>query len=254
MNRIIWTPQTPSTHIDVCRGFLDDEPSFTVLATRFQTSGRGQRGNSWEAAPGLNLTFSMIARPCQVPARLQFAISEAMALAICDALDPLLVNCNSHTLKCSVKWPNDIYVGHQKICGILIEHSLNQAGIIRSVLSAGINVNQERFLSNAPNPVSLLQLIGIRTPLETLLEDVATKIEISLTEVLTPEGRHKTHSRFMKRLYRGDGGLYGFFDHKKNEAIEASIHAIEPDGTLTLTLANGQRRSYLFKEVSFRLP
>lgn len=31
-----------------------------VIATRTQTAGRGQRGNSWEAEPGKNLTFSQM--------------------------------------------------------------------------------------------------------------------------------------------------------------------------------------------------
>lgn len=60
----------------------------------------------------------------------------------------------------TVKWPNDVYYRDKKICGMLIEHSLQGARIKNTITGIGINVNQTTFVSNAPNPVSLAQITG----------------------------------------------------------------------------------------------
>ncbi|MDQ9829531.1 hypothetical protein RFX70_12015, partial [Acinetobacter baumannii] len=70
-----------------------------------------------------------------------------------------------YTDNVSVKWPNDIYVGNKKIAGILIEHKITGMYIGNSICGVGLNVNQEHFLSDAPNPISLFQLIGHPLPL-----------------------------------------------------------------------------------------
>ncbi len=131
-----------------------DAPHGYVLMAREQTAGRGQRGNSWEAAPGMNVTMSVMLRPQGLPAAAQFAISEAVAMGVVDLLDSLGVD------GARVKWPNDIYVGDRKVCGILIENSLCGTIVGRSVAGVGLNVNQREFVGGAPNPVSLRQLLG----------------------------------------------------------------------------------------------
>ena len=89
----------------------------TVVVADFQTSGRGQRGNSWESAPGKNLLFSTVIFPEFLEARRQFLISQIISLAIKEELD-------TYTSDISIKWPNDIYWKEKKICGMLIENDL----------------------------------------------------------------------------------------------------------------------------------
>ncbi|MDE6120447.1 MAG: biotin--[acetyl-CoA-carboxylase] ligase, partial [Muribaculaceae bacterium] len=67
-----------------------DAPHGYVLATRAQTAGRGQRGNSWEAEPGKNLTFSMQLRPRGMGATRQFELSMLVALAVADTVTEIL--------------------------------------------------------------------------------------------------------------------------------------------------------------------
>ena len=117
-----------------------------------QTAARGQRGNTWEATPGLNLTLSMLLRPEGVEAARQFDISRAVALGTAEMLQELLEQ------EVLIKWPNDIYVGDRKIAGILIENTLTGRLIDRSIAGIGVNINQEVFHSDAPNPVSVSQL------------------------------------------------------------------------------------------------
>lgn len=214
-----------------------------VYATE-QDAGRGQRGNSWESDPGMNLTASALFQPEGVQPREQFAISEAVALAVAD----LLGECG---VEASVKWPNDIYVGDKKICGILIEHAILPDSILYTIAGMGVNVNQEAFHSDAPNPVSLIQLTEETHDIDELALRLAQRLEERVAATATPEGRETLHSEFMARLYRGDGGWYPFFDRLAGEQIEGQIADVAPDGRMTILLADGTRRSYLFKEVEF---
>ena len=108
----------------------------TTITADFQTSGRGQRGNSWESEAGQNLMFSFVLYPTFLKARRQFLLSQIISLAIKEELERYVSNI-------SIKWPNDIYWKDKKICGMLIENDLTGVHISRSITGIGINVNQE---------------------------------------------------------------------------------------------------------------
>lgn len=219
-----------------------DAPHATVVTAVNQTSGRGQRGNTWEAAPGMNLTFSMLLRQPGIFARDQFLLSEAVALGIADTLRPLLPG---HEV--TVKWPNDIYVGDSKICGILIENSLSGPMIAHSIAGIGINVNQRRFVSDAPNPTSLAMLTGMTFDLDSLLDSVVAAISARLQQP-----HPDRHADFMESLWRRDRLCYR--DAATGEIFYAKIAAVAPSGLLSLIDDNARLRSYAFKEVRAILP
>jgi biotin-[acetyl-CoA-carboxylase] ligase BirA-like protein len=124
-----------------------------------QTSGRGQRGNTWLSEPGANLLFSIVLkfegedrqRRSAVPVVLaydQFVISQIASLSVVDLL-------GAHDIQARIKWPNDIYVGNRKICGMLIENAVRGKWISSSIIGIGLNVNQRNFDVNLPNPTSM---------------------------------------------------------------------------------------------------
>lgn len=208
-----------------------------------QTAGRGQRGNSWESEPGMNLCASLLLQPDGVEAAAQFVISEAVALAVTDVLGQLGVEAK-------VKWPNDIYAGDRKICGILIENSLLGSRILKSVAGVGVNINQTRFVSDAPNPVSVAQITGRTHEIAAVARMLGDSVGRRMVQIQFPG---ETHRDFLGRLWRGDGALYPFLDKKTDERISASIQAVGADGTMTLLLDNGETRGYIFKEIEFLL-
>lgn len=216
-----------------------------VIAER-QSSGRGQRGNYWESASGKNLTFSILFCPESFRAVEQFSISEATSLAVVDFL-------KLHGAEAKVKWPNDIYVGDRKICGILIQHSLMGSNISQSILGVGININQTEFVSDAPNPVSLRQLTGETYILESLTAEIAECMESRLRQIYGMRHRMALHEEFMCNLWRGDGSFYPFCDTASGENFNAAIDGIDLEGVMTLRLKDQSARSYRFKEVSFLL-
>lgn len=209
-----------------------------------QTAGQGQRGNSWESAPGQNLTFSIFYRPEGLPPMAQFAMSEAVALSVVDFLAELGVDAK-------VKWPNDIYVADSKICGILIRHSIMGASISYSVIGVGININQDEFLSDAPNPVSVKQLTGRTHDIPLMYVRIGDLIEKRLKLIEDADYRTRLHTEFMQKLWRGDGKDYPFIDCITGERITAAIAGIAPHGPMTLRLPDGTLRTYAFKEAAF---
>lgn len=218
-----------------------------MIVGREQTAGRGQRGNSWESEPGKNLTFSVLYRPTSFPAREQFAISEAAALSVVDAL-------KQYGVDAKVKWPNDIYVGDSKICGILIENSLLGTCLQRSVIGAGVNVNQREFLSDAPNPISMYNILGSETDLDEFRETLGSMLETRLSLSAAPEGRKALHEEFRRSLWRGDGKPHPFFDVAAQERYEGTVEDVDCSGFLTVRDAAGGKRRYAFKEVEWLLP
>lgn len=212
----------------------------TVVTAREQTAGRGQRGNSWEASPGLNLTCSLLLMNRKgIKAAGQFAISEAVALGIVDTVRHFL----GEDFEVKVKWPNDIYVGDRKICGILIEHSISNREISRSIIGIGINVNQREFVSDAPNPVSMFNLINREVAVDEVLrlavDSIYRRLDGSLEEL---------HRDYNRELWRKDGNRY--MDAMTGDKFHAVISEVMTDGTLCLVDDEEAERRYLFKEVA----
>lgn len=239
---MLWLDSVKSTNSYMAE-IAADAPHGLVVAAREQTAGRGQRGNSWEAEPGKNLTFSLLIRPDGVDAADQFCISEAVALGVVDAIKAVLPLDEGRMV--AIKWPNDIYWNNRKICGILIENSLMGRSINHSIAGIGINVNQAVFVSDAPNPVSILQISGRVTNLESFLGLVGKCILERLSM-----SREELHREYMPSLWGRDGLTYR--DTATGEVFRASIDGVAPSGHITLRLSDGspQTRVYAFKEVA----
>lgn len=227
-----------STNTELARLAAEGAPHGTAVSCHTQTAGRGQRGNTWESAPGQNVTMSVLLRPEGIAPREQFAISEAVALAVADVVD----SCLPPSLRAEVKWPNDIYVADRKICGILIEHRISSSSIEHTVCGIGLNVNQERFLSDAPNPVSLFQLTGRRFDVGQIEEAVARRV------VELAADCRKLHHTYMSRLWRREG--YHPYAEPGGPAFDARITDVALTGHLTLERRDGSRATYAFKEVA----
>lgn len=207
-----------------------------------QTGGRGQRGNSWEAEEGKNVTMSVMLRWAGMPARLQFSVSEAVALGVAETAQRHI------GMEVRVKWPNDIYVDDRKLCGILIENSLRGSELGYTVAGVGLNVNQKEFRGGAPNPVSMAELSGRQWDVDALTAELASAIVELAEDAATEEGRQRLHERYMRRLWRGEG-LHRYRDTATGEIFEAGIASIGPMGHITLRTAEGESRQYAFKEV-----
>ena len=218
---------------------LTDE--WQLVTTEFQTAGRGAGSNSWESEMGRNLLFSLVMCPASLKAQHAFALSEALALAINDALA-------GYAGEIRIKWPNDIYCGQRKMAGILIENDLTGDFVSRSILGVGINVNQTRFVSDAPNPVSLCQIVGAEVNREELLENILRYFSQYYHMAVT-DLRDALHRIYVSHLFRLDEEA-SYSDANGN--FRATITGVEPDGRLVLTDTTGRQRRYAFKEIIYK--
>lgn len=225
------------------RELLDKDPlpEGSLIVADYQKAGRGQMGNSWESEEGKNLLFSLLICPEFLSANRQFLISQIVSLSVKEVLD-------SYIEEVQIKWPNDIYWKDHKICGMLIENDLIGQWMFRSIIGVGINVNQEQFFSNAPNPVSLFQITGETYDRRKLLSDFLDCF-FTYYDLLMQGKEEEIQSSYMEALYHGDG-FYPYSDAQGD--FEAEIHAIEPTGHLILQLRGGEQRRYAFKEVTFK--
>ena len=217
-------------------GVLEDK---MVVLTREQTQGRGQIGNRWESEPGKNISMTVVFRPEELAAGEQFAVSMVIALGACDFI-------SRYAEGCSVKWPNDIYVGDKKISGILIEHAIMGAYVGGSLCGIGVNINQKRFVSDAPNPVSLFQLTGVELPLERALEELLGCIGKRYEQVYDYAALERD---FLQVMYRRSG-VFDWED--ENGSFRASIAGVNEYGQLVLKDSEGKVRVYGFKEVAYK--
>ena len=237
--RVMEYDELDSTNSEAARLPQEELRDKTVILTYRQSAGRGQVGNRWESEPGRNLSLTAVLRPEGLPAAEQFAVSMAVALATRDFVA-------RHVEGCSVKWPNDIYEGDRKISGILIEHTILGARVGMSLCGIGVNVNQRRFLSDAPNPVSLWQLTGRELPLGEALEQLLG----CLADRYRAVGDYASlESDFLRFLYRREG--VHRWESDGGERFEASICGVDEFGRLVLLDVEGRRRVCGFKEVRY---
>lgn len=225
-----------------------DTPTYVIATAEYQTAGRGQRGNSWESERSKNLLFSIAHYAPPVASTHQFFISQLISCSILSVLNERYPEQKENF---RIKWPNDIYWCERKLAGILIEHELTDSLIHRSIIGVGINVNQRAFHSDAPNPVSLIQITGKETKEpETLVQDIITNYASVMQKY--PIDSHSLESliasRYHSLLYRQ--GIKAFYRDAYGE-FEAVLQDVQPDGMLRLRDTDNHLRHYAFKEVSY---
>lgn len=187
------------------------------------------------------MTFSLIWEADFLAAKEQFLLSEAVALAVVDTLA-------GYGIEAEVKWPNDIYVGHRKVCGILIEHDLGIAGrLARTIVGIGLNVNQTEFEAWIPNPTSIALLTGERRGTNDVFGDLYEALERRFEELKSEPT--KVQSDYLAHLYRlNRPATYSLPDGTKFRGI---IRDVRPTGELVVEHEEGFERPYLFKEIEF---
>ena len=123
------------------------------ISTDHQSAGKGRLGRIWQDSPGKSLLLSILCRP-QFKLEDFFAVTCALSVSAVEAIDALGVQG-------SIKWPNDVLVGMEKLAGILAESGEDSSGRYL-VVGIGVNLNQNfEDLASLKRPaVSLGALLG----------------------------------------------------------------------------------------------
>lgn len=236
-----YVPRTTSTNDLAFTLPLPKETGIQIISAEEQTAGRGQGNSSWESESGKNLTFSIVCRAEFVEPSKQFCVLQAAALAVRHVLAKI---CDDVT----IKWPNDIYIGNKKASGTLIQCDMENGKTRRMVIGVGLNVNQETFTSNAPNPVSLHNVVNHELNRDDLLHSIAERFAVEYDDLRF--GVNGIRKRYTSHLFRNEGS-HEYKD--KNGTFAATFAKVEDDGHLVLRDNKGTERVYGFKEVEFVL-
>ena len=238
-------PTTDSLMNDLQRPPYADHPSEVVLLTTdHQQAGRGQRGTTWESEERKNLLFGLRFRPKNLKAEHSFRISQAVALAVADAVAECVKGCPVR-----IKWPNDIYCGDRKVCGMLLEHDLCGTEITATRVGIGINVNQTEFPPMDRVPVSMKMLSGRDIPVDDVLRDVLSLFSYYYNEMRW--GGKETIPAEYRELLLGFGEQREYIDAAG--VFTAVIEGVEPTGHLLLRHTDGTQSRYAFKEIEMCL-
>jgi len=236
------------TRVDSTNNFLknllsksEPLPEGTVIMADDQFAGRGQQEGVWKAAPGKNLTFSLLLKPAFLSPAHQFLLNIMVSVAINQVLTRILGN------DVKIKWPNDIYFQNKKLGGILIENNLTGNVIKTAVIGIGINVNQSSFEEDlADRACSVFQILQKNVNLTSLLAEICREIE-GLYLALRAGKHNNMEQNYVNELYR----LHTLAPYRKNnEVFEGMITGVTETGLLKMDI-NGQTHQFNFKEIVF---
>jgi len=169
--RLLIRDSVKSTNDELQQLARDGAPHGLVLLAHEQLSGRGRRGNSWSAAAGENLTFSILLRPEETKAHWP-RLALATGLAVAESLEEF--GCTA-----GIKWPNDVWIEQRKVAGILVE-----AGADFVIVGIGINVHTTEFPAEIADSATSLQLALGRAPgRERVLEAAIRRFAVRHTRI-----------------------------------------------------------------------
>ena len=181
-----------STNLEARRRAEKGVPHGALLATEYQSKGRGRLERRWIAPKGACLMFSLVLRP-KLEMSLVFGLTNLAALAVCRALEEIT------GLEPKIKWPNDLYLSGVKLAGVLTEFASRAEQVEYVVVGVGLNVNLSR-------------------------QDLA-EIGSPATSLLSETGRSWDRARILAAVMRNMNGLYETFTKGDRRALVAEYEA-----------------------------
>jgi len=241
--------QIGSTNAEAMSRARDGERGPIWFVTTEQTAGRGRRQRAWIAPRG-NLASSVL-EVMDVSPAVAATMGFAFGLAHETALQRVSVEANlrlagSDQLKYLLKWPNDILVRGQKLCGLLVEAEAVTGGGLAVV--AGIGTNVVAAPEGTPTPAISLATLGVNVGAEELFAALSDAwVEF---RGIWDKGRGFAEIRklWLERAF----GLGERVAIQTGDAVvEGTFDTIDEAGCLIIRTAEGKRAAVTAGEVYF---
>lgn len=207
----------------------------TVVLADSQLKGRGQRGNIWLSQDGKSLCASVLFFP-KTDLQYQFTFNKCIALAIVSSL-------NIFGVKSEIKWPNDILVQNKKIAGVLIENSIREKSLHKSVVGIGINVNND--CTSIKHAISLQEVLKEEVKIDDLLLTLCQELEKYY--LLFRNDKKQIQDLYHNNLFGKESQL-NFM--KRGKPFSATIKRVDELGRLVL-IEDDEEKVYSMGELSF---
>jgi BirA family transcriptional regulator, biotin operon repressor / biotin---[acetyl-CoA-carboxylase] ligase len=244
-NNIIHLQQTNSTNSFAIELVRKGRPvEGTIVIADFQTRGKGLDNNYWESESGENLTFTIVLYPKFLQIEKQFGLNKVIALGVYD-----FVRQKVSDQKVSIKWPNDIYIGNNKVCGILIQNSITGSSFDYIIAGIGLNLNQLRFSANIQNPVSLRNITGKKYSIIESLKELSNYLNERYLELKLGHLR-EIDNDYLNVLYRF--GQWNNFE-LGGKIYEAQIIGLSDYGQLIVETREKNIHECNIKDIKFIL-
>lgn len=219
-----------STNAELLRRAAAGAPEGLVLAARHQTAGRGRRDRTWEAPAGSSLLVSVLLRPSLPLADLHL-VTHAAGLAAIEAC--AAEGCTD----ASLKWPNDVVVGHEdgvrKLAGLLSETVVAGTHVVALVVGMGLNVNWPAAVPGGG--IALNQLLGRDVETRHVLDAWVRAFDARYASLRRPEGPEEIRAAYRAvcstigsavRVFGGDDAVV----EGVAETIDAAGHLVLDSG------------------------
>ena len=221
-------------------------PNGAVYLAEHQSAGRGQGPNRWHATPSANLTLSAASMPDHLAVADLFLLTAVAALAVADAVRPRLPPGTV-----TVKWPNDVYAGNQKLAGVLIQNGLRGQRIAWSVTGIGLNVNEADFPPELTATATSLRLLtGRDHDREALLTDLLAALSARYAQTHTAPGRAILLAEYHEHLYRRHQPA-DFREVATRVRFRGRILGVSPDGRLRIDVDGAGERRFALRELRY---
>ena len=239
---IVTLKEVDSTNNYIKQGLSKSKPlaEGTVIMAEKQNAGRGQGHNSWLSQPNKNLTFSILLNPSFLTLNKQFELNKVMSLALNDILRKYFGDT------ATIKWPNDSYVGENKIGGMLIETIVQGNDFKHAIIGIGLNVNQSNFPLSLRNPTSFNKMLHIKYDLHSLLIEICASVQARYFQLIA--GRFsQLNADYQSRLYQLNEWKSYKFEGNVQRAV---IRGVSDQGFLQVDTEMGPKEFGL-KEIEF---
>jgi len=228
-----------STNAEAMARARDGERGPMWFVTSEQTAGRGRRYRPWIAPRG-NLASSILEvldiSPA-VAATLGFAAGLALEAALQKvSIEASLRSAGSDHMKFSLKWPNDVLAGREKLAGILLE--AEAVADNRLAVVVGIGTNVVAAPEGTPTPATSLAALGVHISAEELFATLSdTWAQFRGT---WDNGRGFSEIRRLW-LERAAGLGQKVAIQTSGSAVEGIFDTIDEAGCLIVRTSDGQR-------------
>ena len=214
-----------------------------VILAEGQEKGRGRRGRAWQSPVASNVYLTQIESLRGGPESAR-GLSLVVGVAVAEALERL------HSVDVSLKWPNDLLVGHRKLGGILVE--LSQAAThCHALIGVGINVRVPAYAAHLIDQAWVdLESCGEFPPRRS---EVAAALVSSIADALETFRASGFDARLRARWQTRDP-FFGKRVHVSGQEPDfvGTAQGIDADGALLVDTDAG-RRVISAGEVSIRL-
>ncbi|MGB9621539.1 MAG: biotin--[acetyl-CoA-carboxylase] ligase [Brevinematia bacterium] len=208
----------------------------TVIIAKNQVLGKGRMGRSWISEKDKDITMSIILKPnIQIDNLFKYIVYTS--LAVFKSLKDFDID------DIFIKWPNDIIYKNKKLCGILIETTIQlETKVLESiVIGVGLNVNS-KISERIPTATSVSEILGFEVKRDVIISKILNNFENLLSSDF-----EKTFNEWKERVaYIGKEIILSSIDGDK----KCKLLDVSKTGEIVVEEEGGTLKIYTSGEIS----